>query len=244
MANREALLTKTFVELADTLVDDFDVIELLSTLASRTVGLLDAGAVGILLIDQHGSLQVVGASSEQARLLELFELQNEEGPCFDCVSSGQAVVNQPLDGGRWPRFGSEAGSNGFLSVHAVPLRFRDQTIGALNIFLDDRVRISDDDVVVAKALADTATISILQDAALRQARAVTAQLQGALNSRVAIEQAKGMLVERASIDMEEAFSRLRRYARDHNLRLSELASSVVEGTISLELVAGSAPPAP
>jgi GAF domain-containing protein len=238
MAKREALLTQTFVELADTLVDNFDVIELLSVLASRTVSLLDAGAAGILLIDQHGMLQVMGASTEQARLLELFELQSEEGPCFDCMRTGQPVMNRPLDGGQWPRFSVEAARAGFQSVHAVPLQFRDTTVGALNIFLDDRVVISDDDIIVAKALADTATISIFQDAAARHARTVTAQLQGALNSRVAIEQAKGMIVERARVDMEEAFVLLRRYARGHNLRLSDLAASLVDGSASLDAVAG------
>jgi GAF domain-containing protein len=240
MAKREALLTQTFVELADTLVDNFDVIELLSVLASRTVSLLDAGAAGILLIDQHGILQVMGASTEQARLLELFELQSEEGPCFDCMRTGQEVMNRPLDGGHWPRFSVEAARAGFQSVHAVPLRYRDTAVGALNIFLDDRLVISDDDIVVAKALAHTATISIFQDAAARHARTVTAQLQGALNSRVAIEQAKGMIVERARVDMEEAFARLRRYARGHNLRLSELAASLVDGSASLDAVAGTA----
>ena len=227
---REALLSQTFVELADTLVDEFDIIELLTVLVDRSVALLDAGAAGILLADHQGVLHVMAASTEQARLLELFQLQNQEGPCLDCFTSGQAVVNEDLStSNRWPRFEAEALAAGFRSVQALPLRLRDVTIGALNVFIDDRSVLSDADLVIAQALADAATIAILHDQAARESRVVTAQLQGALTSRVVIEQAKGMLAERAEVDMDEAFARLRRFARAHNRQLSTVSAELVEG---------------
>ncbi len=233
VAGREALLSATFVELADTLVDEFDIIDLLTVLSDRCVELLDAGAAGILLADAEGVLHVMAASSEQAHLLELFQLQNREGPCLECYLSGQAVVNEDLaTSPRWPRFRTEALAAGFRSVQAVPLRLRELTIGALNVFVDDRSTLSPADLVVAQALADAATIAILHDQAARQARVVTAQLQRALTSRVVIEQAKGILAERAKIDMNEAFTRLRHYARDHNLGLGALANELVQDTLN------------
>jgi GAF domain-containing protein len=234
MATREALLSQTFVELADTLVEEFDIIELLTVLADRCVALLDAGAAGILLADHQGVLHVMAASSEQARLLELFQLQNQQGPCLDCYKTGVAVVNQDLttSSTRWPRFQAEAIAAGFRSVQALPLHLRDIVIGALNVFIDDRDELSDADIRVAQALADAATIAVFHDRAAREARVVTAQLQGALSSRVVIEQAKGMLAERAGLDMDEAFARLRRFARDHNRQLSSVAADLVEGRLN------------
>ncbi|MDQ1396116.1 MAG: hypothetical protein QOG64_1375 [Acidimicrobiaceae bacterium] len=232
MPQRETLLAQTFVQLADTLVDDFDTIDLLTVLVDRCVELLDAAAAGILLADDRNRLHVVAASSEQARLLELFQLQNHEGPCLDCFTSKEAVVNHDLaKSTRWPRFAREAVAAGFQSVQAVPLRLRERVIGALNVFVDDRVVVDDSDLAVAQALADVATIAILQDQAHREAQTINLQLQTALHSRVTIEQAKGVLAERAQIPMEDAFARLRRYARNHNRRLSEVATEVAEGTM-------------
>jgi GAF domain-containing protein len=246
MATREALLARTFVELADTLVDEFDIIELLTVLTDRCVALLDAGAAGILLADQRGVLHVMAASTEQARLLELFQLQNNEGPCYDCFTTGQAVVNVDLStSSRWPLFCAEALSAGFRSVQALPLRLRDLTIGALNVFVDDRIVVTDADLVVAQSLADAATIAILHDQAAREARVITAQLQGALTSRVVIEQAKGMLAERFGLDMDEAFTRLRRFARNGSLQLSAVAADVVNSRLDDATMAALAePPAP
>jgi transcriptional regulator with GAF, ATPase, and Fis domain len=239
MPARETLLSQTFVQLADTLVDEFDIIDLLTVLADRCVEILDAGAAGILLADHHGVLHVVAASSEQARLLELFQLQNQEGPCLDCYTSGAPVVNEDLTTTKqWPRFASEAREAGFRSVQALPLRLREHTIGALNVFLDDRFEVSDADLTIAQALADAATIAILHDQAAREAQLVTGQLQTALNSRIVIEQAKGVLAERARVDMDEAFSRLRRHARDHNRPLSSVATDLVQGQLSDDVVAG------
>ena len=233
MATREALLSQTFVELADTLVDEFDVIELLTVLTDRCVALLDAGAAGILLADADGALHVMAASSERARLLELFQLQNEEGPCLDCFAGGQPVVNIDLDDtDRWPRFAPEARAAGYRCVQALPMRLREVTIGALNVFLDDRVTLAEADLVVGQSLADAATIAILHDRQLGEHRVVMNQLQGALNNRVVIEQAKGMLAERADVDMDEAFARLRDHARKSDRPLSVVAAEVVHGTLS------------
>ncbi len=238
MPTREALLAQTFVQLADTLIDEFDIIELLTALTDRCLDLLDVGAAGILLADSKGVLHVVAASSEQVRLLELFQLQNMEGPCLDCFTTGTAIVNEDLaQSDRWPRFGPEALSLGYRSVQALPLRLRDLTIGALNVFVDDRVVVTETDLLIAQALADAATIAILQDQATRESQLLVAQLNYALNSRITIEQAKGVLAERARIDMDTAFARLRGYARSHNLRLGLLANDLVSGALAPDVVA-------
>lgn len=237
LADREVLLSKTFVELADTLVDEFDIIDLLTMLADRCVALLGADAAGILVTDHDDTLHLVAASSAEVRLLELFQLQNDEGPCLDCFSTGQPVTADLRTSQRWPKLVSGAIAAGFTTVHALPMRLRDRTIGTLNIFGGDGALISQGDQEVAQALADAATIAILHEQAAREAKVVTGQLQTALNSRIAIEQAKGVLAERAQVSMDEAFSRLRRYARSRNRRLGLVASSVVAGTLADDAMA-------
>ena len=234
---REATLVRTLVELADTLVDDFDVIELLTRLADRCVEVFDVAAAGLMLASPGGgNLRVVASSSDAMRMLELFELQAEEGPCPDCYRTGEAVVNQDLAtvDGRWPRFAPRAIEAGFRSVHALPMRLRGVTIGALNLFRASGGALDEHDVVAAQALADVATIAILQQRAALEAKAVNEQLSQALNTRVVIEQAKGVLAERANLDMGQSFSRLRGHARNHNLRLVDLAQGVIDGTVSKE----------
>ena len=239
MPAREALLSRTFVQLADTLVDEFDIIDLLTVLTDRCVELLDAAAAGILLADHEGVLHVMAASTEQARLLELFQLQNHEGPCLDCFTTGDAAVNQDLAlTQQWPRFAPQALAAGYCAVHALPMRLRDTVIGTLNVFTDNRIQATDDDLLIAQALADVATIAILQAQAVREAQVVAAQLNGALTSRIVIEQAKGILAERAEVDMQEAFSRLRRYSRDHNRQLAVVATELINGTLPEDAMAG------
>ncbi len=235
---REDLLAQTFVQLADSLVDDFDIIELLTMLADRCVELVDADAAGILLADGGGNLRLMAASSEQVRLLELFQLQNEEGPCLEAHSTGLMVTHTDLAGAdeRWPRFAPEAVMAGFGSVYALPLRLRSTVIGALNLFRALSAPMDEADVRMAQALADVASIAILQDQAVRESVLRAGQLQHALDSRVAIEQAKGMLAERANVDMDEAFVRLRSYARAHRLQLTAVARQLVTGTLSLDAV--------
>ncbi|HUQ40842.1 MAG TPA: GAF and ANTAR domain-containing protein [Acidimicrobiales bacterium] len=236
-------MTRTFVQLADSLVDEFDIIDLLTMLADRCVELLDVTAAGILLADGDGKLRVMAASSEAVRLLELFQLQNDEGPCLEAHSGGKPVVVGDLADAskRWPRFAPEAVSAGFRSVYAIPLRLRSSTIGALNLFRAKPEVLPEDDVVVARAMADVASIAILQDQSLRESQVLAGQLQHALDSRVTIEQAKGMLAERGQVPMEEAFRRLRIYARNNNHQLTAVAFAVVNGDLQLDQI--SAPPA-
>ncbi len=221
------------MELADTLVADFDVVELLTLLAGRCVDVLDVGAAGLLLAAPNGDLRVMASSSEAVRVLELFELQSEEGPCLDCYRSGQPVVNQDLAtvDGRWPRFVAEALATGFRSVHALPMRLRGTVIGALNLFHTNSGEMRRADVEAAQALADVATIAILQHRATLEVQVLNERLNQALNSRIVIEQAKGMVAERDQVDMEEAFVALRSYARNHNLRLADVARDVIAGTL-------------
>jgi GAF domain-containing protein len=230
---RESLLARTLVELADTLVADFDVVELLTRLADRCVDVLNVGAAGLMLVAPDGELRVMASSSETMRLLELFELQSREGPCFDCYLTGEPVVNQDLAvvNGRWPRFAPEALAAGFQSVHALPMRLRGAAIGALALFHVEPGEMRPDDVEAAQALADVATIAILQYRAALEAQVLNEQLHHALNSRIVIEQAKGMVAERHGLDMEQAFSTLRSHARNHNLRLVEVANAVIDGAL-------------
>ena len=231
---RETLLARTLVELADTLVDDFDVVELLTLLADRCVDVLDVGAAGIMLAAPDGDLRVMASSSEAMRVLELFELQAQEGPCLDCYNTGEDVVNQELAivNGRWPRFAREALAAGFHSVHAIPMRLRGTVIGALNLFHIEPGEMRPADVVAAGAFADVATIAILQHRASLEAQVLNQQLNHALNSRIVIEQAKGMIAERERLDMEQAFAVLRHHARSNNLRLADVASAIIGGTLA------------
>jgi transcriptional regulator with GAF, ATPase, and Fis domain len=233
---RERQLAEAFVEAADTLVDDFDVIDFLYTLAERCVQLLDVDAAGLMLADQRGTLHATAASAENARLLELFELQADAGPCVDCYRTGQPVVNADLraNHARWPRFAEAAEATGYVSVHALPLRLRTTTIGALNLFCANPGPLVDEDVRTGQALADVATIGILAQRGLHQAGLLTTQLQNALTSRVIIEQAKGVLSERRKITVDEAFTLLRSHARSANRHLSDLAREVAEGSTTAE----------
>jgi GAF domain-containing protein len=233
--SREALLARTMVELADSLVDDFDVVDLLTLLTDRCVAVLDVSTAGLILA-VGGELRLMASSSEAMRVLEVLELQSEEGPCMDCYRTGQPIVNQELGAarGRWPRFTPEALAAGFHSAHALPMRLRGTVIGALNMFRVDEGALEDEDIVAAQALADIATIAILQNRATLQAQVVNEQLSRALNSRIVIEQAKGVLAERGSLDMEHAFARLRGYARTNNRRLVDVAHDVISGALAAD----------
>ena len=232
---REGLLARTLVELADTLVADFDVVELLTRLADRCVDVLDVATAGLMLVGPDGDLRVMASSSEAMRVLELFELQAKEGPCLDCYRSGKPIMSSDLArvDRRWPRFAAEALAGGFRSVHALPMRLRGTVIGALNLFRVEPGEMRPAEVDAAQALADVATIAILQHRASLEAQVVNQQLAHALNSRVVIEQAKGMVAERQDLSMEQAFYALRKHARDHNLRLVEVAEAVISGSLAI-----------
>lgn len=231
---KEAVLAGTLVKLADTLVADFDVVELLTVLVDRCVELLEVGAAGLMLVAPEGDLRVMASSSETMRVLELFELQSQEGPCLDCYRNGHPVVNQDLDSAhdRWPRFTVEALAAGFHSVHALPMRLRGAVIGALNLFHQEPGEMREADVGAAQALADVATIAILHHRASLEAQVLNDQLNHALNSRIVIEQAKGMIAERGGVNMDQAFATLRNHARNHNLRLVVVAQDVIDGSLA------------
>jgi hypothetical protein len=214
------------------------VVEFLHRLTERCVELLDVGAAGVVLADERGALRVMAASDERAHTLELFEVQNKEGPCLDCIRTGEPVFNEPLhgDGNRWPAFSREARAAEFRFAHALPMRLRDQVLGALNLFSDEESLLAETELVIGQALADVATIGLLQTRAMEERRVLAEQLQGALSSRVIIEQAKGMLAEHAGVDLDTAFRFLRGYARSRNEYLSEVARALVEGVLPADAV--------
>jgi GAF domain-containing protein len=231
---RESLLISTLVELADNLVDDFDIIDVLTMLTHRCVEAIDVDAAGVMLASPGGELQFVASSSESMRVLELFQIQVDEGPCVDCYKSGAAIINHSLTDpdDRWPRFSPRAIAQGFHSVHCLPMRLRGRTIGALNFFRTEQGPLDADDVILAQGLADVATIAILQHRTSLDAKTLNFQLNNALNSRIIIEQAKGKVSQAASIGMDQAFDRLRTHARNHNLGLTVVATMVVDGSLS------------
>jgi transcriptional regulator with GAF, ATPase, and Fis domain len=237
----EQQLSEAFVALADSLVADYDVVDLLTRLADQCVALLDVDAAGLMLADQRGSLGVVAASSDATRVLELLQLQYDEGPCLDCYRTAAPVAEANLEAApnRWPLFTPRALAAGYRSVHALPMRLRTEVIGTLNLF-SSRVGILDAaDARIGQALADVSTIAILQERAIRHGEVLAGQLQTALTSRIVIEQAKGVVAERGALAMDEAFERIRGHARNHNERLTEVAARIVDGSLDVRRVLAS-----
>jgi transcriptional regulator with GAF, ATPase, and Fis domain len=238
MMSRERLLATTFVNLADTLVAEFDVIDFLHTLAARSVELLDADAAGIMLADRDGGLHVLASSAEEAHLLELYELQNNEGPCLDCFRSGRPVARDGLPAMRssWPAFTEQLEQLGFHSAQALPMRLRDQTIGALNLFRLEPGLLNEADLGIGQAMADVATVGLIQERAIAASELLATQLQTALISRVQLEQAKGMLAQRTGLPLGQAFQLMRDYARSRGRRLSDVAAQIIEGVLDDEVL--------
>jgi len=229
-------LASVFVEVADTLTEQFDLLEFLHMLTDRTADLVGAAAVGLVLANKNGNLEFMAGSDENAKLLELFQLQTREGPCQEAYRTGRPVVNVDLGeaASRWPRFAPQASALGFRSVHAFPLRLRSQTIGALNVFGDTSEGNFDrKDVPIVQALADVAAISLLQERAIHRGEVLTEQLQSALNTRVVIEQAKGAIAQIHQISVDDAFVRIRAYARNNNRRLTDVAHAVISDRSSV-----------
>ncbi|WJV47196.1 GAF and ANTAR domain-containing protein [Streptomyces flavofungini] len=236
----EEQLAAAFVELTDTLVQGFDVINFLHTLAEHCVALLDVTACGVLLATPQGRLVDASASDERTRLLEVASIEWDEGPCRDCYITRREVPDAPLNTAaarrRWPRFTPRAVDLGFTSVVACPLRLHDQVIGALNLFRDQPGPLGPTQLGLAQALADTATIGVLQQRAVSEQMTVNAQLQRALDSRIIIEQAKGYLAHRLDTSVEDSFTRMRRFARTHQMRLTEVARQVLLGAVDPSLL--------
>lgn len=239
--SRESRLSDAFVGLADSLVSGYDVVDLLHCLIDHCLELFDGFAAGLVLRDPAGALEVMASSTERTELLELFQLRQGDGPCIECYRAGQVVQVEDLaaEPVAWPRFAEQAREQGFRSVHAVPMRLRAQTIGAMNLFSPRPGLLSDRDLRVVQALTDVATIAILQERALRQSQIVSEQLQGALNSRVIIEQAKGVLSHQGGIDMDTAFNLMRGYARRRNEHLSDVARAVATGHLNFTMLGSS-----
>jgi GAF domain-containing protein len=234
-------LARVFVEFADTLVDEFDVVEFLQLVAQRTAGLLHGSQVGLLLAAESGRLEFAAASDESARLVELFQVKRQEGPCLDAYRTGRPVVNADLRKAtpRWPTFAPHAAAAGYRSVHAFPLRLRSHAIGALNVF-GSQVGgdLAPAEAEIVQALADVAAIGLLQERAITRGENLAEQLQVALNSRVIIEQAKGAVAQARHVSVDDAFAMIRSHARRNNLRLGVLAEQIVNDLSSIPELAG------
>lgn len=233
--SREDRLVETFVGVADSLVAGYDIVDLLQTLVDESADIFDASAAGILLVAPDGGLEVVVSTDESSDFLGIVQAKSGDGPCVEAITTGRAVSIEDLEhvDGHWQFFADAALRAGYRSIHAVPMRLRDATIGSLNLFRASTGRLDDADIVAAQALADVATISILQERALRESDLARQQLQRALDSRVVIEQAKGVLAQRHGVDMGAAFDMIRRHARSTQRRLGETAEEIVSGTLHL-----------
>lgn len=235
MSTREDQLLQTVATLADSLVDDFDVVDLLQVLVEHCAELFDAVAAGILLVSPSGELEVIVSTSERSEFVEMMQLRAGEGPCVEAVATGQVVSVENLRdiADRWPKFSADARRSGFASLHAIPMRLRESIIGSLNLFRDRVGKLNEPDAIAAKALADIATISILQQRLVEESILTQGQLQRALDSRVLIEQAKGFIAQSHGLDMDAAFQLIRGHARSTQTRLSVVAAEITSGRLRL-----------
>jgi len=233
--SRAALVSGAFVKLTDALVGEYDVLDVLHTLVEQSVAMLDAIAAGLLLADPQGVLQVLASTSEESQLVEILQSQAGAGPCVDAFRTGTVVTVRDIaaESRHYPAFVAAALSQGFQSVHAIPMRVRPHTIGALNLFRSEKGGLSEEDAAIGQALADVATICIMHERTFRENTVITEQLQRALNSRVLIEQAKGVIAQRSNVNMNEAFNRLRAYARSHNEPMHTSAENVINNLITV-----------
>ncbi|GAA1477652.1 GAF and ANTAR domain-containing protein [Nocardioides aestuarii] len=233
---RERDIIQAFLDLSNELVDDYDVVEMLSRLTTNCAEILDIGSAGLLLADDRGLLHLVASSSERTQLLELFQLQREQGPCLDCFRDGRTVVAPDLATleERWPQFAEAARTVGFASVHALPMRLRNSVLGTLGLFGEADGRLDDEDLALAQALVHVASVALVNQKAAADRTMVNEQLQHALTSRIVVEQAKGVVAHTGGMDMDVAFDVLRHYARAHGRKLTEVASEVVRRTLSGE----------
>jgi GAF domain-containing protein len=235
VSTRASRVSAAFVRIANTLVDEYDVLDLLHTLVEESVGLLDATAAGLMLAGPDGVLQVLASTSEESRLIEVLQQETGAGPCVECYVTGAPVTIRDIAGteDRWPEFKDAAAAQGFKSVHGFPLRVRGKTVGAMNLFRAEVGELSVEDVVIGQALADISTVSIVQERAIREAAVINDQLQRALSSRILVEQAKGMISHISNVTTDEAFHMLRSHARSHRTSLTDTATAVLNRTLTL-----------
>lgn len=240
--DRERGITAAFVSFAQSMTTDYDIADLYIDLTAQCVRLLDVESVGLLLADARGVLHLMAASSEATRDLELLQLQRDEGPCLDCYHSGLPVLAADLseEKPRWPHFVAAAAAGGIASVHALPMRLHDSVLGTLGLFGAQTGTLDDDDLDLGQALADVASLALVAQRASSDKTAVNEQLQTALNSRVLLEQAKGILAQHGDLGMDESFATLRRYARDHNKKLTDVSRAIVSRELPVSRVLGHA----
>jgi GAF domain-containing protein len=241
-AQRETRISAAFVAVADTLTTNFDVVDLLHTLVHECVEILEMKAGGLMLADSAGELQLMTSTSEAAAFVEVMQLDAASGPCIDCFTKGAAVSVSEIeeDPSRWPEFGKAALAEGFHSALATPMKLRGRVIGTMNLFGASPGEVSARDAAVAQALADVATIGILQERLVREGHLIEEQLHHALDSRVMIEQAKGVIAHSLSLSMDDAFGLLRKYARDGNLTIRSVAKRVSDRELAVEEIAKAA----
>lgn len=227
--DRERKIIQAFVELSNDLVDDYDMVDMLSQLTTNCASLLDVASAGLLLADARGVLHVVATSSERTHHLEVFQLQRDEGPCLDCYHGGEAILVPDVDDkeDRWPQFCEAARIVGFKSVHALPMRLKDNVLGTLGLFGEEVGSLGTEDLALAQALVHVASVAIVNEKSASDRETINSQLQHALTSRIVVEQAKGVIAHAGDLEMADAFTVLRRYARDHSRKLSEVAGAVV-----------------
>lgn len=233
---REHEIIRAFVDLSNELVDDYDLVDMLSQLTAHCAGLLDISSAGLLLADGRGVLHLMASSSERTHHLEVFQLQREEGPCLDCFHERRPIKVADLDAAkeRWPQFCEAASIVGIKSVHALPMRLKDNVLGTLGLFGSEVGPMEEDDLELAQALVHVASVAIINERSANDRATVNSQLEHALTSRVVVEQAKGVLAHAGGLDMDAAFAVLRRYARDHSRKLSEIAAEVVSRVLPQE----------
>lgn len=220
------VLARTFVDFARSVSEGADIVDVYSMLSERCVEVLSVAACGILLVDLDGGLRVIGSSSHSAELLDLFQAQNEVGPCHLCCRTGDPVADDELsETGPWPKFAALVRRQGFTSVNALPLRAQDRILGALNLFSSSMLESAQ--LAVAQAMADAATVALLQSDPHDDAVGMTRRLHLAVEARSAVDQAIGIIAQRFTLSVDEALVRLRSAADDTGSRLVDVASAVV-----------------
>ncbi|PKQ25877.1 MAG: transcriptional regulator [Actinobacteria bacterium HGW-Actinobacteria-4] len=238
---RETRISAAFVAVADILTTDFDAVELLHTLVNDCVEILEMNAGGLMLADSTGELHLMTSTSEAAEFVEVMQMAASSGPCIDCFNTGRAVAVSDIadDAGGWPEFKKVALAHGFRSALATPMKLRGKVIGTMNLFSETAGEVSVRNAAVAQALADVATIGILQERVIREGQIVEEQLHRALDSRIVIEQAKGVIASALSVTMDDAFALLRKYARDRNLTIRSVSERVSDRELAVQDMATS-----
>lgn len=238
-ASRETFISSAFVAIADTLTTDFDIVDMLHTLVEQCTLILDTSQGGLMLVDGRGELQLMTSTSQGADFVEVMQLNSAAGPCIECFTTGTAVSVPNINdtGDKWPDFTSGALQRGFLSAHATPMRLRGHVIGTMNLFSTKRGALSERDASLAQALTDVATIGILQQRVITETNMLAEQLHRALDSRVLIEQAKGMVAHSLNVSMDDAFTALRNYSRERSVSLRSVAEGISDRTISVSVIA-------